>query len=226
MKPHRFLIVAGLIFASLAPKVFAEIRYGVESTGNSDPLPPSTPGPAPAGSVIIDFDDLPQPPVFLETTALRDEYAGLGVTFSGPNPLDGGAILDQESNFVVSGYSAPNFLAFNCDSHLSDGGIPTAPERLTFSSLVSFVGINVGSFASLGDVLTMEAFNDNDQLVDTNSVVLQPDLLPLTVAGDGIRYVVIGQVPPCVWVADDLSFEVGTVSVEPMSWGRLRATYR
>lgn len=150
------------------------------------------------------------------------------MTFSGLNPLDGGAILDQEGNFGVSGYSAPNFLAFNCEAQLSDGGIPRAPERLTFSSLVSYVEINVGSgdFGSVGDDLTIEAFNDDDQLVAANSVVLQPNLVPLTLAGVGIRYVVIGQVEPCVWVADDLSFEVGTISVEPMSWGRLRAAYR
>ena len=225
MKITRSLLV-GLTIAALAPTVSAEIRDGVESAGNSGAVPPSTPAPATAGNVVIDFDELPQPPDFNKTVALRDEYAELGVTFTGLFPLDGGALLDQESNFGVSGYSAPNFLAFNCNGHLSDGGIPRAPERLTFSSLVSSVQINVGSGTSAGAGLTIDAFNDDDQLVGTNFVVLQPELAPLTVAGPNIRYVVIGQVPPCIWVADDLSFDVGTISVEPMSWGRLKATYR
>jgi hypothetical protein len=199
----------------------------VEFAGDSGAVPPLTPPPATAGSIVIDFDDLPpQPPLFNKTVAARDEYAALGVTFSGPNPLDGGAIVSN-GGFGVIGYSPPNFLGFNCIAQLADGGIPTGPERLTFSSLVTFVQINVASGqGSQGQSLTIEAFNDNDELIDANSVVLQPLLVPLTVSGAGIRYVVIGQVQACAWVGDDLSFEMGTVSVESVSWGQLKTAYR
>ena len=47
------------------------------------------------------------------TVALTGEYDSLGVTFAGPGGFDGGAILDECSGFGISGYSPPNFLAFN-----------------------------------------------------------------------------------------------------------------
>lgn len=227
MNSIRYSLLLGGSFLAFASTALAGIRAGVESVGNSGTIPPSTPAPAATGNVVINFDDQAQPFLFFDTVALRDEYAALGVTFSGAGPLDGGAILDQASSFSVSGYSAPNFLAFNCEATLSDGGHPDAPETLTFSSLVSFVRINVGSGLDTGISLSMEAYDDNAQLVAVNSVVVQPELQPLAVAAFGIRYVVIGaQSHPCTWVGDDLTFEVGTVSVDPVSWGEAKARYR
>ena len=120
-------------------------------------------GAAHAKAVLINFDvdangnPLTAPTSFSASQPLRNEYASLGVTFSGPGPLDGGAILNQGGNFGVPARSTPNFLAFNRASALQNGGVPRDPETLTFSAPVSSVSI----FASGGGqstVFRMEAF--------------------------------------------------------------------
>src|SRR5215211_3584187 len=64
---------------------------------------------------LIDFDDVTAPCRFDHTTALRNYH---GVRFTGASPDNGGAILDECANFGVTGYSPPNFLAFNCGTTL------------------------------------------------------------------------------------------------------------
>ena len=64
-------------------------------------------------AMVINFDDVAAPDMFLNTTHLTDQYASLGVHFSGPSDIDGGAILNQSSNFGVNALSGVNFLAFN-----------------------------------------------------------------------------------------------------------------
>src|SRR3954453_23286232 len=72
---------------------------------------PGTPGS------VVNFDDVNAPCNFADTVALRRYH---GVSFKGsPKTLDGGAILNECSNFAVTGYSPPNFLAFNCNASLS-----------------------------------------------------------------------------------------------------------
>ncbi len=112
-----------------------------------------------AAAVSIGFDDVTAPTGFASTAALRAEYAPLGVTFSGPGALDGGAILDDSSNFGVAARSGANFLAFNRspDAVMAAGGFPLDPETLTFAAPLSAVSI----FASGGSEPTtfrMEAF--------------------------------------------------------------------
>ncbi|HEY6866638.1 MAG TPA: hypothetical protein VI792_05230, partial [Candidatus Eisenbacteria bacterium] len=82
----------------------------------------------PTNLVFIDFDDAPQQCLFMGTGPLRDAYQSLGVRFSGPGALDGGAILDQCGNFGVNGYSPPNFVAFNAGATMANGGVPIGPE--------------------------------------------------------------------------------------------------
>jgi len=183
---------------------------------------------APPDAIVIDFDAFPAPCGFNRTTALRDEFVDLGVFFDGPGGSDGGAILDECSKFGVSGQSPPNFLAFNDDSQMEDGGAPRSPETLLFDPLVGLVEIMAGSSRSEGEVLTMTAFGLDGDLVDVGSLTLTPELQALSVAGLGIREVVISG--PSVFVLDDLAFAAAIevdVDIKPHNdRNRIRPTSR
>jgi len=104
-----------------------------------------------ANAVIINFDtDAFGNPIiarcgFSQTTALRDLYSSLGVTFAGAAPNDGGAILDECGSFGVPALSGDNFLAFNRNAQMQDGGIPTDPQIIIFDPAASVVSIWVSS---------------------------------------------------------------------------------
>jgi len=186
-------------------------------------------GAQPAGcGAFINFDEAAQPCLFQDTNPLRNEYAGLGVTFSNPNPngLDGGAILDECGNFMVTGHSSPNFLAFNCGGQMQNGGFASGPEYLDFPNTASFVSARVGSSHGEGVVLSMEAYDSNQQLVDSDSVILTPAVQTLLVSGSGISRVVVGVMGPCIWVLDDLCFDSGATPVEASTWGAVKATFK
>ncbi len=210
--PCPWIAFACMIMATGAT---AEIVDGIDVGGGAPtaaPVPNTAAPPlaAPPGSTLIDFDGSPAPCLFVETTALRDAFAALGVVFDGPGGNDGGAILDQCGGFGVSGFSPPNFLAFNGGALLMDGGIPRGPETLLFDPLVSHVEISAGSRSGSGQLLTVEAFGPGGAPIDMDSVILAPQLQLLSVAGEGIREVRISG--PSVFVLDDLAF----LPVEPM----------
>jgi hypothetical protein len=175
----------------------AQVRNGVQ-TGRLAGVP-SVPA-ASRASVPghIDFDDATAPCTFDSAVALTGEYGGIGVVFSGPGGLDGGAILDQCGGFGVTGHSPPNFLAFNTGSVLSNGGIPQGPETLTFSQTVDTVAVNAGH--GQAGTITLECFTGGGVPVGSQSVVGLSALQPLSVTA-------AGQIGHCV-----LSF-TGTVAV-------------
>src|SRR5438552_522217 len=94
---------------------------------------------SPMATNLINFDDLAAPTGFISTTRLTNRYQSLGVIFEGPGGLDGGAVLNENSSFGVSGYSRPNFLAFNTNVMMSDGGLARGPETIRFTPSASFV---------------------------------------------------------------------------------------
>ena len=102
--------------------------------------------PASLKAVTINFDDITAPPAFINTSPLTTAYSFLGVTFSGPSPGTGGAILNQQSSFGVNAQSGVNFLAFNRTAAYSNGNLATDPETLTFSTPINTFSI----FASGG----------------------------------------------------------------------------
>lgn len=117
-------------------------------------------------AVSINFDTdaagnpLTAPSSFSLTSPLTNLYSPLGVTFSGPASLNGGAILNQSGGFGVNARSSPNFLAFNRTTTvpMQNGGFPRDPETMTFSPPVSAASI----FASGGGQASsfrMEAFD-------------------------------------------------------------------
>lgn len=167
--------------------------------------------PPPAGARVIGFDDLfPAQAFFVNTTALRDRYAALDVTFSASGN-NGGAILHEDSAFGVSGYSSPNFLAFNSQSTLQDGGIPTMPETLTFRRPVSHVQFNVGS--STGTSLEADAYDAEGHSVASLGIVAAQGLATVTLSAPGIVRVELtwsgGQL-----VLDDLAFVLDSTRID------------
>jgi hypothetical protein len=100
-----------------------------------------------------------------------------------------GGVLNYNSNFGVSGFSAPNFLAFNCTTKNLDNTIPQLPMRIAFSSAVSSVSMMVGN--SPGGIVTLAGYADTSStiLVATDSTTAQAALQTLTVARPGIRSV-------------------------------------
>ena len=153
---------------------------------------------------LINFDDVSAPCAFGDAVALRDEYAGLGVHFRGNAPLNGGGILNECGNFGVTGYSPPNFLAFNVIAQFSDGGIPTPPESIFFDNTVGGVRIKAG--AVNGGTLKMTAFNANHQVVGSKTVTLTPALQTVTIVGQDIKGVVINTQGVSDFVIDDLQW--------------------
>jgi hypothetical protein len=219
------LTFAALSFSSIVAE--AGIVEGVVSPG-ALPLepPPVVDVERALTHVSIEFDDVTAPCVFADTGPLRDEYLGLGVSFSGPGSADGLALLDECGNFGVSGHSSPNFLAANCNSVMLNGGTPWGPETLTFTETIVSCSALVGSNSGQGSTLSMEAYDIGGGLVASDTIVLAPELQLLGVAAAGIKTVVIGSTQPCVWILDDLGFDTELTPVENAAWGTIKALYR
>jgi hypothetical protein len=225
----KTLIVALTFAAMLLSSVGASagIVEGVVSPGEApfEPPPPVDIDRA-LTHISIDFDDVTVPCVFAETGPIRDEDLGFGVSFSGPGPVDGAAVVDECGNFGVSGHSSPNFLAVNCNSLMQNGGTPWGPETLTFTETIVSCSVLVASNSGQGSQLSMDAYDAGGGLVATDTIVLAPNMQLLGVAGAGIKTVVVGSTQPCVWVLDDLGFDTEITPVEDSSWGTIKATFR
>ncbi|MCX6591026.1 MAG: PEP-CTERM sorting domain-containing protein [Acidobacteria bacterium] len=154
------------------------------------------------------------------STALTTEYAGSGVTFSGPSAIDGGATVDQCGNWGINAHSGTAFLAFNAFavSSLAGGGAPIGPETLTFSSLVTDVSI----WASVGRDITLTAFDGSGKQVGSSSVANAAGSWNLLqVSAPGIATAVLSYSGP-VAIFDDLNFTPGGTAVpEPGTLGFL-----
>jgi hypothetical protein len=199
------LCTVGLVavVALWAGPAAAQVENGVQTGAAAGT--PATEGFRASVPGDIDFDDGTQPCNFVSTVAITTEYSALGVVFTGPGGNDGGAILDECGNFTATGYSPPNFLAFNVNSSLSNGGIPRGPETLTFSQPVTTVAIR-GGHGSSGSI-TLECFNGAGATVGSQTVAGTVALQPLTVTASG-------QIASCrlsftgtVAVFDDLTYD-------------------
>lgn len=144
--------------------------------------------------------------MFVSTTALRDRYAALGVLFSAPEN-DGGAILDECGGWGVTGFSAPNVLAFNTEVQYNNGGVPRTPETITFNPAVDFVQISVGS--DEGPYTTMQAFDAGGNSLGSTALNAPMNLQPMSISAPGIVRVVITAYGRYV-VLDDLIFGIPT----------------
>jgi hypothetical protein len=206
------------------------IVFGVPTDRPSPPVVDTQPtGLTVQTSIVaINFDDHPASCVFFLARPLRNTYEPLGVTFSGPDALSGGAILDECSNFSVRGYSAPNFLAFNPDAGMANGGLALGPERLTFSTPAISVGMMVG--CALGGTATLNAYSQAAQLLGSAQLNLSSAMQLLRIDAPGIAYVELSIQQQGFLsgfgVVDDLSFDFGPVSTQAPTWGHLKGIYR
>jgi len=158
----------------------------------------------------INFDDIDAPCSFTETTALKNQYGGIGVIFSGPGDKDGGAILDECSRFSPTGQSSPNFLALDQNALLSDGGVPSGPETILFDPPADYVKINA-AWASGASIV---AYDASGNLLDLDAVAPYGSFRPLSVAGTDIARVVI-HFSGDTLLLDDLEFAVESTEQQP-----------
>jgi hypothetical protein len=221
------LLIAVVVLTLTGPGLaYADVVNGVFTDLPAPVRPPDGP-PIPRGDrdVFINFDDVAAPCGFSETNPLRDAYAAFGVTFSGPAALDGGAILNECGNFGVSGYSSPNFLAFNCEVYMANGGLALGPETLDFSEPMGYVSILAAAGTYAGSPISMVAYDAAGAIITSVSMTLMPNAQLLGVSGCGIVRVVIDG--PCVFVLDDLAFDVeGASPVLETTWSAIKALCR
>ncbi len=165
-------------------------------------------------AVVINFDDLTAPSLFVNQVALAEEYASLGVHFSGT-----GEVLNSDSNFGVSlspPFTPRNFLAWNS----SVGSSP--PETITFDYLISSLSLN---FAGSTGTIFLSGYLGNS-LVNTVSLnsasSFDWSLLTLT-GGTYDRVVFDASGTNGAFVVDNIVFERSAAAVpEPASvamWG-------
>ena len=176
-------------------------------------------GEVEAGFINFDVDSAVNPinaPIFFsQANHLTDLYAPLGVHFSGPGGNDGGAILDQGSNFGVPALSGPNFLAFNrlSEAVMADGGHPIDPETIRFDAPQQFVSIFAapGVFdeaEGVSGTFRMDAFDSHGTLVGTSTLTSLGAYVQLGVfSGSGISSVRLTETSgDILFVYDNLSF--------------------
>jgi hypothetical protein len=120
----------------------------------------------------LNFDDM-TPCLFIETVPIPPTfYEHFGFTIKGPNEKSGGAVLNFCSGFDVTGYSSPNFLAFDCGAVLSTGGKPFLPEKITFTPKVRGISLKIGGGQNAGESIALTAKTDSGKVVDTETVIL------------------------------------------------------
>jgi hypothetical protein len=186
-----------------------EIIAGVRQSEIGAPAtftPVQLPGSSAAGlgGIDIDFDDVSAPCSFFETSALRAQYSSQGVVFWGNGPNDGGAVLNECSNFSVTGQSSPNFLAFNVGAGYSSGGTAGPPEfiRLLMPTTVSHLEIRAGTGLGTG-TLTLTGVRADGTVVATTTVTLVSALQTVAVNGPGMVGAIITSTAG-FFVVDDL----------------------
>ena len=162
-----------------------------------------------AQTTTLTFDDVTAPCGFADTGPLTTEYALQGVTFAGPVAGSGGAVLNSCSNFGVTGYSAPNFVAFNTGADYLPGGTAAGPETITFASPPSRVSMDVGTTNAGSGTATLVAYNGATQ-VGQQTITPGTTMASLSVSAPVITSVV-------------LSFTTGALVMDNLSWGAFAA---
>lgn len=187
LKQFQFVFFLNLLF--LTGIADAIVINGVET----DPSPMS------ATANSMNFDP---PCLFANTLPL------MGAPYMDPATqsviIDGeGAVLNECSNFGVSGYSAPNFLAWNCSTANNDGTVPALPLEMKFSRPIASLSIKVASSANAGSTARLRLFNAAHVQTGIVNVALTPATQTLSLARAGTRYMRLEG--PCQMVADDLA---------------------
>jgi hypothetical protein len=147
----------------------------------------------------INFDP---PCAFLSTLPL------MGAAYMDPATqsvvIDGeGAVINECGNFGVTGYSAPNFLAWNCNTLNNDGTKPVLPLEMKFSRSAASISIKVASSSNAGSIARLRVYNAAHGQIGLVSATLTANAQTLSLVKTGIRYMRLEG--PCVMIADDLA---------------------
>lgn len=160
---------------------------------------------APIGLTCIDFDDFTAESTFDKTTPLTDRYAAYGVTFSGPSPTQGAAVLTDSSFIGFSGQSSPNILAWNFDSLT---GYPVLPETFTFDVPIDYIELKIAGRGD-GSEATLECFLGTVSIVTLTTTLglnLQTLQFDGTAAGEMFNRCVVTTSDSNSGMMDDLCF--------------------
>ncbi len=157
-------------------------------------------------ATTINFDGTQAGGLFFNEPTLTNQYSGIGVTFSGNNG-SGMKILNQET-FGFNAHSGTDFLAWN-------NGTTGSSERMTFSSLISSASIWAATSSS-DTTYTMQAFDSNNNLLTSNTVVGSNSWQQLSVSAAGIAFVdIFNSNDDGSGAYDDLSFPADIPIPEP-----------
>ena len=215
-KKHILIVGFALLILGLVNYVaLGDIVGGLET---NEAAPPSVETEASRGilpisptAIVENFDDVGAPCLFMDTVALLFKFPSMPAIYLGASgPPNGGAILNECSNFDVTGHSPPNFLAFNADATLEDGGIPSLPEILWFAwAPVLAVQVNAGVGTGITGPVAMIALDANLTVVGGDAIMVASQLQTLRVQAPRITFVVfldLGLSTPSL-VLDDLAIE-------------------
>ena len=143
--------------------------------------------------MTLDFDGSSAPCNFTSGSPPGSTYAAsLGVTFSGS-----AEVLDACSSFGVSGFSAPNHLAWNSSAFISSS------VTMTFSTALQ--SFSIGTASSSGGSVT--GYDASGAVLDVASRSVSSTMSQTSVSGTGIVEVVVSATA-YAGVYDDLSWTV------------------
>ena len=165
-------------------------------------------------TTVVDFDDVPAPMSFASAKALRREYIGLGFESNNPTPgntVDGAAVLNAQSGFGVTGFSAPNVLIANEQLALSDGGIPKFPIYLQFFPPVKYLRFLAGD--ADGSTVTVKGSYFGGPPVNEVQIETEAAMKPVEITGEQMTFFEITSTGTYL-VIDDLEFEVDGTKID------------
>lgn len=169
----------------------------------------ATPGPASAAvETLVTFDGFDAPSGFSETGPLRNQYSAKGVRFRGPNATDGGAVLDKDGGWPVSPVSGENWLAFNPEATMSNGGTPVGPQKMIFDRRQNVVRILVNQSGSDSVVFTLVGKRGDRTVARSVFSTNNANWETLRVSNRrGMSAVVLKTTDSGPWLADNLFFK-------------------
>lgn len=195
--PGELARAAGILKAQLTCVASAEGRLALARLARETPA-----AEAQAGGGIVTFDASAAPCPFSDTQAVNGLVEGVTIRGRFPN---GGAILDECSNFGIGALSPPNFLAFNNTVSYTAGGVPELPELVLLEGTYSSVSVPLSGGAAPGYPMSIVAFGPGG-IVDSVSLVTTSGWATHTLSGPGITgFVLLGD--PQWLLVDDVQYQ-------------------
>jgi hypothetical protein len=115
-------------------------------------------------------------------------------------------VLNECSNFAVTGQSSPNFLAWNCIAANADGTIPELPELIFFATPQSQVSMNIGDGVDVGQNAGILVFDAAFNQLGFDTITTGPALQNVSVNLGAPRISAVLIFGPCRLVADDIRY--------------------